>query len=305
MQLKREDFPSVYEMYAKEPRRIERFESMLDILNSALEHSSIRNAVLKDVKELAGRICEDSAEHMVTDPFFVGRANEQPEELQEVYYKMYISGAHILTSLKKRIDKLTIDNDCSQAMKKWVNEFIPLTNALESLKPHVVKGRAPSEAPAKPVNPNKDVKTCACCFRPIAVVTGTMAHHGYQRPGDGSQTRSCPGIQFKPLELSPDGLHFMLKSNQESKAESEKLLAEAPEIKSFKEIVRVGGKRELADITREDRRFQAYYDKHVRELQSEITFRTRDIEMFENLIANWKPDMKHKQAEVEIDSPTP
>ena len=305
MQLKREDFPSVYEMYAKEPRRIDRFESMLDILNSALEQNSIRNAIFKDVKELAGRICEDSVEHMVKDPFFVGRANEQPEELLDVYYKMYISGAHILTSLKKRIDKLTIDNDCSQAMKKWINEFIPLTNALESLKPNVVKGRAPSEGPAKPVNPNKDVKTCPCCFRPIAVVTGTMAHHGYQRTGHGYQTQSCPGIRFKPLELSPDGLHFMLKSNQESKAESEKLLAEAPEIKSFKEIDRIGMKRELVDITREDRRFQAYYDRHVRELQSNIMFRTRDIAMFEGLIANWKPDMKHKQAEPGSDSPSP
>jgi len=305
MELKREDFPSVYEMYEKDPRRIDRFENMLDILNAAMEQGSIRNAVFKDVKEVAGRLCEDSLEYLVKDPFFYGRANEQPEELLDLYYKMYISGAHILTSLKKRIDKLTIDNDCSQAMKKWINEFIPFTNALESLKPNVVKGRAAREEPAKPVNPNKDVKTCPCCFRPIAVVAGTMAHHGYQRTGHGYQTESCPGIQFKPLELSPDGLHFMLKSNQESKAESEKLLAEAPEIISFKEIDRIGIKRELVDITREDRRFQAYYDRHVRELQSNITFRTRDIAMFEELIANWKPDMKHKQAESASDSPSP
>lgn len=306
MQMNREDFPTVYEMYAKEPRRIDRFEKMLDTLNSAIAHGSVRNAVFKDVKEDAGRICDDSAEYLVKRPFFfAGRGNEQPEELNDVYYKMYISGAHILTSLKKRIDKLTIDNDCSQAMKKWVNEFIPLTNALESLKPNIVKGRAPSEGPAKPVNPNKDVKTCPCCFRPIAVVAKTMAHHGYQRPGNGYQTQSCPGIKFKPLELSPDGLHYMLNNHKEAKAENEKTLELAPQINSFKEFVRVGIKRELVDITRDDHRFKAYYERHVRELETDIRWRTEEIAMFEERIANWKPDMKHKQVEVGTDSPSP
>lgn len=61
------------------------------------------------------------------------------------------------------------------------------------------------------VNPNKDVKTCPCCFRAIAVQGKTMAHHGYQRTGHGFQTASCMGIHYRPLEVSDEGLRAMIR----------------------------------------------------------------------------------------------
>lgn len=305
MKLKREDFPTIDEIYAGMPQRLERFQEMVDTLNAALEEGSIRNAVFKDVKDSAGRVCEHSLEHLVKKPFFWGQGDNHPQEILDIYYKLYVSGAHSLLSLKKKIDSLTIDNDCTRAMKKWVDEFIPLTHALESLKPNIVKGRAPSTAPAKPVNPNKDVKTCPCCFRPIAVVASTMAHHGYKRTGHGYQTASCPGIRFKPLELSPDGLHYMLEMHKNGKAQAEKSLAEAPNIESFIETVRYGMKREPETITREDGRFKSYYENHVHGLQTDIRWHTRDIEVFEERIAGWKPDMKHKQVTADDEGPTP
>ncbi|MBI6882384.1 hypothetical protein [Pseudomonas putida] len=305
MQLKREDFPTIDELYADKPRRLQTFNEMMDILNQALEEGSIRNAVFKDVKDSAGRICDDSLEYMVKKPFFWGQADNHPQEILDIYYKLYVSGAHSLLSFKKKIDALTIDNECTRAMKKWVNEFIPLTHALESLKPNIVKGRAPSTAPAKPVNPNKDVKTCPCCFRPIAVVASTMAHHGFKRPGQGYQTASCPGIRFRPLEISPDGLHYMLEMHKTAKEQCEKSLADAPNITSFEEHKRYGMKRDPVDITRDDSRFKSYYDNHVHGLETNIRWHTRDIEMFEARIAAWKPDMKHKQVTADDESPTP
>lgn len=50
--------------------------------------------------------------------------------------------------------------------------------------------------------------TCHCqiCERPIKANTGLIAHHGYQRPGDGWQTASCPGARRLPYERSADAI---------------------------------------------------------------------------------------------------
>jgi hypothetical protein len=48
--------------------------------------------------------------------------------------------------------------------------------------------------------------TCQCCGRDILAETGVIAHHGYERPGDGYQTASCPGAKELPFEVSRDGL---------------------------------------------------------------------------------------------------
>lgn len=53
--------------------------------------------------------------------------------------------------------------------------------------------------------------TCQCCGRGILAKTGTIAHHGYQRPGSGWQTSSCMGAKHLPFEVSRDRLGDMIK----------------------------------------------------------------------------------------------
>lgn len=51
--------------------------------------------------------------------------------------------------------------------------------------------------------------TCQICARDIATAGqphGFLAHHGYQRPGYGSQTASCPGARTLPFEVSSKAL---------------------------------------------------------------------------------------------------
>lgn len=52
--------------------------------------------------------------------------------------------------------------------------------------------------------------TCQCCFRKHLANTGSVAHHGYQRPGFGWQTTSCSGAKFLPLEMSRDRLGWLI-----------------------------------------------------------------------------------------------
>lgn len=42
--------------------------------------------------------------------------------------------------------------------------------------------------------------TCQCCAHRYLSNTGTIAHHGYQRPGWGWQTASCIGAKHLPFE---------------------------------------------------------------------------------------------------------
>lgn len=47
---------------------------------------------------------------------------------------------------------------------------------------------------------------CQCCGRAIHAALGTIAHHGYQRPGDGWQTASCFGARRLPWEVDRGAL---------------------------------------------------------------------------------------------------
>lgn len=303
MQLNREDFPSLIQLAGRHKRTDRQLELMLDGLNKGLNENSIRNVEFTEVKGYASSLASEAWSLRVSDVFISGGQYQGlPKDVQEVEWSINYAGIHSLPSIEKKLTKVKIDHPCIEAMRAWVVEMMPLSKAIESLKPVVVKGRAPSTAPAKPVNPNKDVKTCPCCFRAIAVGSGTMVHHGYKRPGHGEQTRSCPGIRFKPLELSPAGLHYMLEGYINGKSGAEKRLAEKDKINSFKQTT---SRRQEIEVFRGEPKFEEAMKGFIYEQERDIRFYTRDIEIFEERIANWKPDMKHKRVEVEDDSPTP
>jgi hypothetical protein len=48
--------------------------------------------------------------------------------------------------------------------------------------------------------------TCQICGRAIKAKTGLIAHHGYRRPHQGWQTRSCFGARYRPYEVACDAL---------------------------------------------------------------------------------------------------
>jgi len=56
---------------------------------------------------------------------------------------------------------------------------------------------------------------CQICGREIKANTGVIAHHGYERPGDGWQTSSCLGARYKPYEESRDRIPFVIERFKE------------------------------------------------------------------------------------------
>jgi hypothetical protein len=54
--------------------------------------------------------------------------------------------------------------------------------------------------------------TCQICGRAIKASKGLIAHHGYQRPNQGWQTRSCFGARYRPYEIACDALPLAIAS---------------------------------------------------------------------------------------------
>ena len=59
---------------------------------------------------------------------------------------------------------------------------------------------------AKRAARNQAAMTCQVCNRAILANTGSIAHHGYQRPCEGWQTSSCNGAKALPFECARDAL---------------------------------------------------------------------------------------------------
>lgn len=63
---------------------------------------------------------------------------------------------------------------------------------------------------------------CQCCGRAILAKLGTIAHHGYERPGHGWQTSSCMGAKRLPFEVDRTALGEMIKFLRDRLARNEK-----------------------------------------------------------------------------------
>lgn len=197
--------------------RPDRIRAAIDVFRSSLHAGEIRTADLDAAKSALGRAVETAWRETVGAPFFhAGRWEGQSEAARKLNDAGSPSSLHDVIALSKRLAKSDCDDPAVRAMRALAAEVLPLSEASVALKGLIVKGRAPRGEPARPPNPDQERGTCSCCFRSIAVVpTGKMAHHGYERPGDGYQTSSCSGVRFKPLEVSTEGLEWLIWSVSE------------------------------------------------------------------------------------------
>lgn len=218
--LKEQDFPIVMSLL-RENRR----PHFLMALNAVMEGSangSIRKAVLDDSKSVLSRLVEEVWEAGIRDPFLVGKIRSYPPMLQDLLSEVRVYGLHDVLSSHKKLVKTKVEGEVVVAMRAILAEWLPLAETVSSLKDKVVKGRMPVAETPRMENPDKNVKTCPCCFRGIAISGGKMVHHGYERPGTGYQTASCSGIMFAPLEFSTEGLVWSIMETETLLAKNEK-----------------------------------------------------------------------------------
>jgi hypothetical protein len=279
-----------YPILISSSRNPKRVAEALDAVANAVAAGQIRNVDLKDIKTILGRAAEEAWEKTVSDPYFyAGRFAKQSDEVQALSSDIMIMGLHSVSSTAKKVSKTRAEGPAVQAMMAYCEEVLPLAEAVASLKNVVVKGRAapdPEKLAAKE-NPNKVVKTCACCFRGIAVKgCGTMANHGYKRPQYGWQTKGCPGDKFKPLEVSSDGLRYMVTALAQYRDKLKDDLASIDTKKEFPIRLRL---QSVSMIGEEHPRFEDAKAKYVAGLANELRGTEEDIPMFERKLEEWKP----------------
>jgi len=68
---------------------------------------------------------------------------------------------------------------------------------------------------------------CQCCGRAIHAALGKIAHHGYQRPGEGWQTASCFGAKRLPWEVDRSAVADLIKHLEQILENSIEARAEA------------------------------------------------------------------------------
>ncbi len=212
--LRTSDFPTIEEVCRHEELRgykVEVFQQVLTWLDEGSKAGQIRKTYLDSCKHTMGRLIYKAWSNEYKTR--IDRSDERfwPEPLRKLFDNLYLSGLNDVIVANNKLQKSKATGPQVEVLRGFVDEVLPIALVAADLKSKVVKGREPPKEPSKPVNPNKIVRQCPCCFRGIAIGgDGTMVHHGYERPGNGSQTASCWGIDYPPLEVSTAGLDFMI-----------------------------------------------------------------------------------------------
>ncbi len=280
------DFPLMTKT-ASQMNRLARFEDAVQAFDEALELNEIRNSDYQDIKDTFGRIVERCWSDNVRQPFFyAGKYEDLPQEIREFDWKVgLVSNLHNVIAASKKVEATKLQSPVIEAMRNVTREILPLAEASAKLKNLVVKGRAPNPNP-KPENPNKIVRTCPCCFRDIAVTGVTMAHHGYERPGNGYQTDSCPGIRFEPAERSDAGIRWMVEQSERNIASLTKQRTEADQQTSISLFNHT--KNRFFEVKLGDEKWAKALASWKHELESQIRQWNVQLDFFNEKLKNWE-----------------
>jgi hypothetical protein len=113
-----------------------------------------------------------------------------------------------------------------------------------------------------------------------------MAHHGYERPGFGWQTASCAAARsFRPLEVSSEGLAWLLGLKRATQEQAQKHLAERP---SWDSVVH-GYPPKIRTIRRDEPGWAVAEQTTAGRLESDIRFRGKEIARLAEMLDAWTP----------------
>lgn len=258
----------------------------LMILSQATAEKKIYNVDFEATKSTLTRAFEKLYQERISKVYFWGGLYEKLSEAEDkASDNISVSSIPSVLSALKKVK--AYKGEQTQFMKdltEVIEGLAAVATEINELKPFIVKGRKPSGKAPAPENPNKIVKTCACCFRDIAVGSdGKMVHHGYRRPGDGFQTNSCMGINYLPLEVSNEGLVALISVIQRQLTDLETRLAN---LGPDSDLVDYRG-RAVEKGTPEHRRAESNTRYST---ESQIRQNTRFLEDLNVKLANWKPE---------------
>lgn len=285
-------------------KRMNTTKSALEKLLKGYEAGEIYNVDYKDAKDILGYAVRDTWRDR-TNHFWAGRGGNNPESDFE-WWVGSISGLNDVLSRKKKLDKAkpstkisthsgrtfdSVDPAFVQAAREIIDAAYPVAVIIKELKTKVVKGRkplSPEKAAAKAAQlAKKDIKTCACCFRPIArLKNGLIADHGYTLPQQWMKTASCPGMRFQPLEVSDEGLKYMVDLLSKRVSALKTRIAGTSKLKTLQ---KQKGYKNVVTITPDDPSWATELKAFKTSLEHDLKYTESTLSGFEDKLKNWKP----------------
>ena len=276
----------------------------LEVLAAGTRDGQIRHVVYQDAIRVISRSMETAWNRVVAAPFFYDGGFAEQRWLPIIgpvlTTKSVTSYTHVpgIQRLIAQAPPAVREAEPVRAMTRLLDEWTPLVAQIQALKPLVVKGRAP--AAPRPENPNKIVRTCACCQRAAALTPeGLMVHHGYRRPGDGQQTASCFGVQIPPWERSRADGEAMRRYIAQELATTEKSYDRRETLTELSVLRRDRqGRLQAQTIQRNSHQWFTAYQNHVLALGRKIYLYRQDLAMWDARLAAWHPTESESAAPI-------
>ena len=193
-------------------RRPGSFERSVGELKAAIEAGMVPNKMFVDAKSIINSAIEKAAESFLASGPHVKGRDGKAHHMSDWWLAAYDAdafarGAHVLPAALKRAKK----HGELAAYAEFLSGLMPLREMLESAKPLIKKkGELPPVRSAKQIADDAERMHCQCCGRAILANMGSIAHHGYERPGHGWQSASCMGAKFLPFEVDRARLGEMI-----------------------------------------------------------------------------------------------
>jgi hypothetical protein len=285
------DFPTMeraakhYDSKTTRTRYHEHLLNCVAELAKGVEAGAIRNVIFVNAKHTLGSLIYHVWSTEMRDKVWANEA-EWDQATKSALNFIPFSGINDIRSLGNKLQKLKQPGSHKDELQGFVDELSPLVDAVEFLKSRLIKGRAPSTKPAVPANPDKDVKTCPCCFRSIAVRGGKMVHHGYERPGNGQLIGNCWGVAYAPLETSTEGLEWLIGFHDNKLKEDKFRLQELPQATSISILVQYP-KVKLETYTPDHKDWKKAYDIRKGELEGDIRNRKFNLGVYRRHLQDW------------------
>lgn len=277
------------------PRALEVLDDAFKTVALALANGQIPNVAFKESRQVVARAFERAWMQHVQDPFFnAGKYRDQPSLINGLNDRIGVPEFHRSDALLRRIDASGMDGPVIEAMREVAQEAADLQARFNELKPFIVMGNRPLTdeerlARVQSENPNKTIRTCACCFRGIAVTPSLlMAHHGYTRPGEGIQTSSCMGVSYMPLEVSAQGLQALIGALKAQRQHIEQEMLAAHTLTSLHRRTRAHGGRIVLEVAGpSDKDWPSLFARHVATLESKKSALDEGIDALTQRLSSW------------------
>jgi len=165
---------------------MERYEKHVGRAREMLAQGFHTKQARKDAAEHATRAYEE-AERIIRDKLLAG--NRESEAYKKLYWSF--PACHVLK--EKHYPMFAKFPEELEMLKVCAALRAEIIAAPEKEKP---KTKKQVEEEIR----NAEAMTCQICARKIYAELGVIAHHGYERPGEGWQTDSCDGARKLPYE---------------------------------------------------------------------------------------------------------